>query len=206
MRTALSRLALVVVLMLSVAGSASAQQTVSDRYDHVFRKYTKRFFGPGYDWRIFKAQAMTESNLDPAAQSRVGARGIMQLMPTTFKEVQSKNPEVLSIDDAEWNIAAGVLYDRQLWRQLTDHSQIDERRRFMFASYNAGRGTVRRAQGVAEQKALDPLVWPSIEAVAPDVPNWRHEETLQYVSRIEQNVGRMDKAGRVRGGPRTRNQ
>jgi hypothetical protein len=76
----------------------------------------------------------------------------------------------------------------------------------MFASYNAGRGTVRRAQGVAQQKALDPLVWPSIEAVAPDVPNWRHEETLQYVLRIEQAMSRMDKEGRVRGGPRTRSQ
>jgi membrane-bound lytic murein transglycosylase F len=194
------------VLVLAAVGSASAQRAVSDRYDHVFRKYTKRFFGPGYDWRIFKAQAMTESNLDPSAQSRVGARGIMQLMPMTFKEVQSKNPEVLSIDDPEWNIAAGVFYDRQLWRQLTDHSGLDDRRRFMFASYNAGRGTLRRAQDVAQQKALDPMVWPSIEAVAPAVPNWRHEETLQYVSRIEQAVNRMDGQGRVRGGSGTAKQ
>lgn len=194
-----SRIVVLVVLALGFAASASAQQqaAVSDRYDHIFKKYSKRFFGPGYDWRIFKAQAMTESNLDPSAQSRVGARGIMQLMPTTFKEVQSKNPEVLSVDDPEWNIAAGVFYDRQLWRQLESPATVD-RQRFMFASYNAGRGTVRRAQDVAEKKALDPMVWPSIQAVAPEVPNWRHEETLQYVSRIEDAVGRMDVAGRVR--------
>jgi membrane-bound lytic murein transglycosylase MltF len=194
------RVAVLFALVMAVSASASAQQTVSDRYDHVFKKYTKRFFGPGYDWRIFKAQAMTESNLDASARNRVGARGLMQLMPTTFKEVQSKNPEVGSIDDPEWNIAAGVYYDRQLWRQLSESRGLVDRRRFMFASYNAGRGTVRRAQNVAESKALDPMVWPSIPAVAPEVPNWRHEETLQYVSRIEDAMGRMDTAGRVRQG------
>ena len=52
-------------------------------------------------------------------------------------------------------------------------------------------------RGVAEQKALDPLLWPSIETVAPDVPKWRHEETLTYVKRIEQSLARMDAGGRV---------
>jgi hypothetical protein len=68
----------------------------------------------------------------------------------------------------------------------------------MFGSYNAGRGTLRRAQDIAEQKALDPLVWPSIQVVARTVPRWRYSETLQYVTRIEQNLSRMDANGRVR--------
>ena len=69
----------------------------------------------------------------------------------------------------------------------------------MFGGYNAGMTTLRRAQGVAEQKALDPRVWRSIETVASEVPRWRHEETLQYVQRIEQNMTRMDRNGRVVG-------
>ena len=40
-----------------------------DRYDHIFRKYSKRYFGVGYDWRIFKAQAMAESEMNPNARS-----------------------------------------------------------------------------------------------------------------------------------------
>src|SRR5688500_18701861 len=81
------------------------------RYDDLFRKYSKRFFGVGYDWRYFKAQGMAESNLDSAAQSYVGARGIMQLMPSTFAEIQSRRTEFESIDHVEWNIAAGILHE-----------------------------------------------------------------------------------------------
>jgi hypothetical protein len=36
----------------------------------------------------------------------------MQLMPSTFKEIASKRPEFTSIDDPEWNIAAGILHVR----------------------------------------------------------------------------------------------
>jgi membrane-bound lytic murein transglycosylase F len=121
----------------------------------------------------------------------------MQLMPMTFKEVQTKNPEIQSIDHPEWNIAAGIFYDRQLWRQLSDHPELPERKRFMFGSYNAGRGTLRRAQDVAQKQALDPLLWPSIQTVAPEVPRWRYVETLQYVERIEQSLSRMDDNGQV---------
>jgi hypothetical protein len=44
---------------------------------------------------------------------------------------------------------------------------------------------------------LDPVIWLSIETVAPDVPKWRHEETLAYVQRIKNNIDRMDENGRV---------
>jgi len=36
------------------------------------------------------------------------------------------------------------------------------------------------------------------QTVAPTVPNWRHQETLQYVTRIEQNLSGMDDHGRIR--------
>ena len=62
------------------------------KYDDYFRKYSKRFFGIGFDWRFFKAQALAESNLVPDVQSRVGAIGLMQLMPSTFQEIQTENP------------------------------------------------------------------------------------------------------------------
>ena len=197
MNTRLFRMILgALVIVLGALGSVSAE-TVTDRYDETFRKYAQRFFGPGYDWRIFKAQAMAESNISMTAKSWVGARGIMQLMPATFKEIRSKNPEMLAIDKPEWNIAAGIYYNRQLWNAWNEQSGETDRRRFMFASYNAGRGTLLRAQGVARDKQLDANIWPSIQTVAPAVPRWRHEETLSYVDRIEGNAGRMDDEGRV---------
>lgn len=186
------------IAFLALAGPAPARvEAVTDRYDDTFRKYSQRFFGPGYDWRIFKAQAMAESNISMDAKSWVGARGIMQLMPGTFKEIRSRNPEIATIDDPEWNIAAGIYYDRQLWNQWRAGFADQNRRRFMFASYNAGRRTLLRAQQVARTRMLDPSIWPSIQSVAPAVPKWRHEETLGYVDKIDKHAARMDDKGRV---------
>jgi membrane-bound lytic murein transglycosylase MltF len=189
---------LMITFLMLMGGAQIKAETVTDRYDDTFRKYTQRFYGPGFDWRIFKAQAMAESNISMTAKSWVGARGIMQLMPATFKEIHSKNPEMVAINKPEWNIAAGIYYDRQLWKQWETESSAElDRKHFMFASYNAGRGTLLRAQAVARTKTLDPSLWPSIETVAPDVPKWRHEETLSYVERIDTNAERMDEEGRV---------
>jgi membrane-bound lytic murein transglycosylase F len=184
--------AIVVAAMLLFAWTeASAQRApkgATTEYDDLFKKYAKRYFGPAYDWRVFKAQAMAESNLTLDARSHVGARGLMQLMPTTFKEIQTKNPELACIDQPEWNIAAGIHYDRTLWRLWTEHPTPEDRRSFMLGSYNAGRGTLLRAQSAARKKSLDGCIWRSIAEVAPSVRGWRYRETLQYVEKIEANI------------------
>jgi membrane-bound lytic murein transglycosylase MltF len=181
--------------MFAAAAPVLAQ---TERYDDAFRKYSKHYFGPAFDWRLFKAQAMAESNLQTTARSNAGARGIMQLMPTTFSEIRSKNPEITGRwDRPEWNIAAGIAYSRQLWNAWTNDAVIDHVREFMLASYNAGRVTLLRAQQVAKGRALDPTRWPSIEAVAPSVPRWRYDETLSYLGRILTNLSAMDPRGKV---------
>jgi soluble lytic murein transglycosylase-like protein len=188
------------VLLASGARVLPAQRPArgAARYDDAFRKYSKRYFGIGFDWRLFKAQGIAESGLDSTATSRVGARGVMQLMPTTFREIASHNPDLRRIDDPEWNIAAAIYYDRSLWRQWESDSVTSDRREFMLASYNAGRGTLRNAQEEAAAERLDPRAWPSIETVAPRVRRWRHEETLAYVRRITATLLRLDERGRVR--------
>jgi soluble lytic murein transglycosylase-like protein len=177
-----------------------AGRAVTDEYDETFRKYGKRFFGVGFDWRYFKAQAMAESNLVPSARSWVGARGLMQLMPTTYQEIQSRQPEFRSIDDPEWNIAAGIMHDRYLWRLWKDHAPDAERRACMFASYNAGQGTLARAHRTARGDSLNEVTWTSIELVAPKVQRWRYRETLGYVKKIEANYAQL----KAEGGPRPR--
>ncbi|MBI3567766.1 MAG: transglycosylase SLT domain-containing protein [Gemmatimonadetes bacterium] len=161
------------------------------RYDGTFRKYSKRYFGAAFDWRFFKAQGLAESGLDATARSRVGARGVMQLMPSTFRDIQSKRPEFSSIDDPEWNIAAGIMHDRYLWKLWLTQIPDGDRPSFMFASYNAGEGTIARATNVARASALDGVRWSSIEQVAPNVPRWRYRETLGYVRTIAQDYQRL---------------
>jgi membrane-bound lytic murein transglycosylase MltF len=187
-------------LLVTSAMPGMAQRVPRDqaRYDDLFRKYSKRFFGVGYDWRYFKAQGMAESNLDSAARSYVGARGIMQLMPTTFAEIQSRRPELESIDHVEWNIAAGIMHDRYLWHRWKDLGMDDERRRFMFASYNAGEGPILRARGMARARQLDAHAWTSIEQVAPEVRRWRYRETLGYVRKIQRNYQNLADRERAR--------
>ena len=45
------------------------------KYDKYFSKYSKRYFGPSFDWRFFKAQAVAESRLVANVKSRAGALG-----------------------------------------------------------------------------------------------------------------------------------
>jgi membrane-bound lytic murein transglycosylase MltF len=53
---------------------------VHDNYfDIYFQQYGNLHFGSLVDWRLFKAQAMAESALNPVAVSVAGAMGVKQL-------------------------------------------------------------------------------------------------------------------------------
>jgi membrane-bound lytic murein transglycosylase F len=183
----------VLILVLFFSASSSGQKKFND-YDETFKKYSKRFFGPGYDWKLFKAQSIAESSLSPDAVSPVGARGLMQLMPSTFSDIQSANPDFNNIDDPVWNIAAGIYYDRQIFKTWKEIETEEEKFRFTFGSYNAGRGTIMKAQGKAIEKSLDHTTWENITVVAPEVPKWRHEETIGYVEKIKIYHEKLKKA------------
>ncbi len=163
------------------------------RYDDTFRRYSKRFFGVGFDWRYFKAQGMAESGLDPTATSWVGAKGVMQLMPSTYRDIASHRKEFGAIDDPEWNIAAGIMHDRYLWTLWAKSISEPQRPAFMFGSYNAGEGTIMRAQSTAKDVVGSAAEWSHIEQVAPTVPRWRYRETLDYVRKIDRYYTGFDR-------------
>jgi membrane-bound lytic murein transglycosylase MltF len=169
---------------------ARAQKKIIGQYDPTFRKYAKRYFGPAFDWRYFKAQGYAESGLKATATSWVGARGIMQLMPSTYQEIASHRPEFGPIDQPEWNIAAGIMHDRYLWDLWRKDIGDDERHHFMFASYNAGEGTITRALAAAKNNGGTPE-WASVALIAPTVQRWRYSETLGYVKRIDSTYARL---------------
>ena len=77
-----------------------------------------------------------ESNYNPYAVSSSGARGLMQLMPGTAKELG-----VLNSFDPQQNIEAGVKY----LKYLKDLYQDD---RLALAAYNAGPGAVQKYKSV----------------------------------------------------------
>jgi membrane-bound lytic murein transglycosylase F len=152
----------------------------TDEYDAQFKKYAKRYFGPGLDWRWFKAQGIAESGLRADAISGAGAKGIMQIMPSTFEEIRRHNPHFTTIDEPRWNIAAGIFYDRQLYKRWRRHLKPSrERLPFTFASYNAGYGTVLKAYKRVGKTKKEAGLWHKVAPFAPP-------ETRSYVARIHQ--------------------
>lgn len=86
---------------------------------------------------LVRAVANVESSMDPAAVSRKGAQGVMQLMPGTAREMGVQN----AFDPAE-NIDAGA-------RLLRLHlEKYQGRLAEALAAYNAGPGAVARHKGV----------------------------------------------------------
>ena len=155
------------------------------QYDHYFSKYSKRNFGPNFDWRYFKAQAIAESRLKKDAQSQVGAVGLMQIMPKTFKEIKHKNSAIKGRSrEAKWNIAAGIYYDRAMWNLWKAKRPIQDKISFMFGSYNAGKGNILKAQKVAAKKGLNPNLWSSIEIALPKITKKHSRETINYIKKI----------------------
>ena len=89
------------------------------------------------DPALVAAVIETESRFHPQARSRVGARGLMQLMPRTGRWMGARN-----LSDPGQNIDAGVKYLKYL------QARFDGDLNKAIAAYNAGEGNVRRYNGV----------------------------------------------------------
>jgi membrane-bound lytic murein transglycosylase F len=160
------------------------------KYDKYFSKYSKRYFGPNFDWFYFKAQAIAESRLKANAKSRVGALGVMQIMPKTFEEISRRNPSIKGTrKQPRWNIAAGIYYDRTIWKLWRADRPFQDRINFMFGSYNAGKGNILKAQRIAKKKGLNKNLWQSIERTLPKVTGKRSKETIGYIRKINKIKG-----------------
>lgn len=180
----------IVLLLMPITAHAFERYNKVVKYDKYFSKYSKRYFGPGFDWHYFKAQAIAESRLQADARSRVGAKGVMQIMPRTFEEITRKNPYIKGTrEQPRWNIAAGIYYDRTIWNLWKVERPHIDRINFMFGSYNAGKGNIIKAQKIAKNKGLNPNMWESIQSTLPDVTGKNSKETIGYVNKISEIKG-----------------
>ena len=172
-----------VVLKKYLQRTAWARNALSqadrDRFTNLvtlFRRYGDRY---GVDWLMMAAQGYQESQLDQQRRSRVGAIGIMQLMPATGRAMG-----VGDITQLEANIHAGIKYMRQVVDTYFQDPAIDPVNRllFAFAAYNAGPGRVRALRNEARQRGLDANLWfNNVERVAAERVG---AETVQYVANI----------------------
>ncbi len=91
----------------------------------------------GVDQAIVRAIIHAESAYNPNALSRVGAQGLMQLMPATARRFG-----VTNAFDARQNIQGGVQYLAWLLRRFNGDLTLAA------AGYNAGEGAVDKYKGV----------------------------------------------------------
>jgi membrane-bound lytic murein transglycosylase MltF len=133
-----------------------------------------------FDWLMLAAQGYQESQLDQSRRSQKGAVGIMQLLPSTAKEVGVTGIEA----DAGKNITAGALYLRMLIDKYVNDLDLDEKDRvlFAFAAYNAGPGNLRKFRKIAETTGLDPKLW--FNNVEQGAAKTVGRETVQYIGNI----------------------
>ena len=91
----------------------------------------------GVDEAVVRAVIHAESAYNPRALSRVGAQGLMQLMPDTARRFG-----VANVFDIGQNIRGGVQYLAWLLKRFNGNLTLAA------AGYNAGEGAVDRYRGV----------------------------------------------------------
>jgi soluble lytic murein transglycosylase len=86
---------------------------------------------------LIEAVIKAESEYDPMAVSKKGARGLMQLMPATAEQLGVSN-----VHDPRENLRGGVRYLRKLLDQFQGDVEL------AVAAYNAGPGAITKYRGL----------------------------------------------------------
>lgn len=146
-------------------------------YDAYFKIYAKEI---GWDWRLLAAIAFHESRFDSSVVSRMGASGLMQLMPRTAASFGLKRADILN---PEKNIEASVQYIKSLnlmYRRVQDPK---ERIKFILASYNSGPAHIIDAMALAEKYGKNRYIWfehVEVYLAKKSDPQYYQDEVVKY--------------------------
>jgi len=94
------------------------------KYDGMIRTAQKKY---GVEFSLIKAVIKVESDFNPEAVSKKGAKGLMQIMPFNFKSLAVKDPF-----NPYQNIMGGALYLKRLLKRYKYKLPL------VLAAYNAG--------------------------------------------------------------------
>ena len=161
------------------------------RYGELFHQAA---VAAGLDPALLQAVARQESRFTAGVESPVGAIGLMQLMPSTARDLAGRRLEAASLKDPALNSRLGARYLRQLLEQWQGDPVL------AVASYNAGAGAVAdwlkvglgrdssNPAGATIKFQRDPELW--IEAIP-------YPETRLYTKKV---LGNLWSYRRLNGG------
>lgn len=137
------------------------------RYGDEIEEHAKK---QNLDPNLVRGLILQESYYNPKARSRVGATGLMQLMPPTAKEHAKKLRIVFAnsrLENPEVNVQLGTFHLRMLINLFQGNTSL------AVASYNAGQGNVMKWRRAAPRKPMDEFL--------ESIP---FPETRNYVKRV----------------------
>lgn len=119
-------------------GLTGALKARFDAFQPLVEKYSQKH---GVDADLINAVIRQESGFNPAAKSKAGAQGLMQLMPGTAKSLGVTDPI-----NPEQNVEGGVRLLKSLLQTYNGNIPL------ALAAYNAGGGAVQKYKGIPPYK------------------------------------------------------
>ncbi|MDH3799458.1 MAG: lytic transglycosylase domain-containing protein [Desulfobacterales bacterium] len=114
------------------------------KYDDIIANASQQY---DVSFPLLKAIIKAESDFDPRAVSKKGAKGLMQIMPENFKPLGIKDPF-----DPSQNIHAGARYFKQMYDRFKGKLSLS------LAAYNAGPKAVERYKTVPPYEETEEYV------------------------------------------------
>ena len=175
--------ALILAVLLYVTffwGSTELRRRLPIKYEAEVKKYSQVY---ELDEAFVFAIICAESSFDAEAESDVGAKGLMQLMPSTARWLVEKykleaDPEMLF--DADTNILLGCQYLSYL------NGRFDNDKDLVLAAYNGGEGNV--SEWLKDKRYSDD----GIKLKTDKIPD-SYSETKNYVKKVNKALEKYKK-------------
>ena len=173
---------------------SEVEQYLISPYDKMFQSVGEEY---GIDWLLLSAIARAESEFRFDAVSKVGAVGLMQIMPATAKSMGYAREALFDVR-INVEIAAKLLHENNSMLRLPKEFDATERLRFILACYNAGYSRIADAKRLAlyhEERADKWSVVANYLSLLGEEEYAQHEvvqsgafygsaETIAYVSKV----------------------